>query len=605
MRHPRVLFILALSVLWVSQAYAGDNLLRNGGLEHESPDNPALPDAWVQTHYQYQPLSFSPIHYSGKLAGMMVGDGVARMWRQDVTDPGKGPWLLSAMVKTDDLLLGRGDYATLYGHIIYKDQPYSATTHFYAKIKPGTNDWVRVSVNGAALRSNEIEKIQISILGKFSRGRVYVDNVSLTTDMSLSDKAVLANKIDDLRTQLDRVGRIDDSVEKCLGWLDKADAALAQDPPDIGLATSHWHSAAKMLSHEAWAAMYPKAMSDKTVEAQMLYHGMGQTKAASDAYLDKVELTGCNAVYLSFGSWMSVTYHSDLLPTEPGWEDFDALTYFIDAAHKRGIKVFGYFAPFYGTSSPKVLPGSIYEKHPDWFAKGPDTNMPTFPDPANPEVVAFILDVYKELATRYDMDGIGLDYIRYPTPSALNYDEFNRQQILDEFGIDILEHENLYGDADAWAKIQQYRYERVGRIIKQVRDTVKAANPDASIMACLISNLGMARDEYGQNWAVSSKWIDYASPMNYDDASLDTDMLASQLKVCRANKAVFIPAIGGMPELHRKWTISKWADRVAIQRQAGADGIIIYRIAEFDTAVAAFFGKGPFYQDATFPKPQK
>jgi uncharacterized lipoprotein YddW (UPF0748 family) len=604
MRHYPVLFILALSTLWGTQVFAGGNLIQNGGLEHESSDNPALPDAWVQTHHQYQPLAFSPIHYSGKLGGMMVGDGVERMWRQDVTSPGKGPWLLSAMVKTDDLFLGRGDYATLYGHIIYKDKPYSATTHFFKRIKPGTDDWVRVSVNGGAVSSDEIEKIQISILGKFSRGRVYVDDVSLTADLSLSDKSVLANKIDDLRTQLDRVGRVDDSVDRCLSWLDKSDAALAQDPPDIGSATSHWHSAAKMLSHEAWAAMYPQAMSDKTVEAQMIYHGMGRTKAGSDAYLDKVELTGCNAVYLSFGSWMSVNYHSDLLPVEPGWEDFDALTYFIEAAHKRGIKVFGYYAPFYGTSSPKVLPGSIYEKHPEWFAKGPDANMPTFPDPANPEVVAFILEVYKELAG-YNMDGIGLDYIRYPTPNSLNYDELNRQNILAKYGIDILEHENLYGDAEAWAKIQEYRYETVGGIIKQVRDTVKAADPDTTIMACLISDLDTARDEYAQNWAVSSKWIDYASPMNYNDVSADTDILASQLEVCRANKAVYIPAIGGMPELHRKWTISQWADRVAIQRQAGADGIIIYRIAEFDTAVAAFFGKGPFYQNATFPQPLK
>jgi uncharacterized lipoprotein YddW (UPF0748 family) len=605
MRQYTIFLALAFCIGGGTHAFAGDNLIQNGGLEHASSGNPDLPDAWEQTQNQYQPLAFSPFHYSGKLGGMMVGDGVQRMWRQDVMAPSKRSWLLSAMVKTDSLVLGKGDYVRLYGHVIYKDQPDSTITHFSVDVKPGTDDWIRIAVHGAALRDDEIEKIHVSILGKFSGGRVYFDDVSLTSDMSFSDESVLASKIDDLRLQLDRVGRVDDSVDKCLGWLDKSDAALAQDPPDVGSATSHWHSAAKMLSHEAWATMFPQTISDKPVEAQMLYHGMGQTKADSDAYLDKIELTGCNAVYLSFGSWMQVNYLSDLLPVEPGWEKFDALTYFVDAAHERGIKVFGYYAPFYGSSSPTIRPGSIYEEHPEWFAKGPDANMPTFPDPANPEVVAFILEVYKELATRYHMDGIGLDYIRYPTPSSLNYDEFNRKQILDKYGIDILEHENLYGDAEAWAKIQEYRHELVGKVIKQVRDTVKAADPDTTIMACLISELDMARDEYAQNWAVSSQWIDYASPMNYYEASADTDMLARQLEICRTNKAVYIPAIGGMPELHRKWTISQWAERVAIQRQAGADGIIIYRIAEFDTAVAAFFGKGPFNHDAVFPAPLK
>ncbi len=601
----RVIIPFFLVFLCGMPTLAADNLLTNGGFEQKLADNPLLPDGWDVTHYQYEPLVFSPIHYSGKLSGMMVGDGVQRMWRQDVIAPTEKSWRLSAMVKAESLVIGKGEYVRLYAHVIYKDKPYSSTTHFSVDVKPGSDDWIRIAVNGAALLDDPIERIHISVLGKFSSGRVYFDNVSLTADMTLSDESLLANKIKDLRSNLERVGAVDDSVQACIEWLEKADAALAQDTPDVGTATSNWHSAAKMLSHEVWAAMYPDAMSDKPVEARMLYHGMGIDKAGSDAYLDKLELAGCNAVYLSFGSWMSVNYHSDLLPVQPGWEDFDALTYFVDAAHARGLKVFGYYAPFYGTSSPTVLPGSMYETHPEWFATGPDSNMPTFPDPANPEVVAFILKVYEELATRYNMDGIGLDYIRYPTPSALNYDENNRKKILEAYGIDIIEHENLYGDPEAWAKIQQYRYEQVGKIIQQVRERVKAVSPDSKIMACLISELGMARDEYGQNWGVSSKWIDYASPMNYDDHSKKTDMLADQLAVCRQNKSIFNTAIGGMPDLHRTWTISDWAERVAIQREAGADGIIIYRIGEFDTAVAAFFGKGPFYSDAVFPEPLK
>ena len=88
-------------------------------------------------------------------------------------------------------------------------------------------------------------------------------------------------------------------------------------------------------------------------------------------------------------------------------------------------------------------------------------------------------------------------------------------------------------------------------------------------------------------------------------------LASAQLRVrfgsaaCRRNKSVYIPAIGGMPKVHRSWTLSEWARRVALQRKLGGDGIIIYRIAEFDTAVAAFFGKGPFYGKARFPDPIK
>ena len=382
-----------------------------------------------------------------------------------------------------------------------------------------------------------------------------------------------------------------------------AGTVLENSPADGPTAEQHWIAAAKALSHKAWATMFPETMSDKTVEAQMVYHAMAQTKEGCDGYLDKLELAGANGVYLSFGSWMSVNYHSNILPVEPGWDKFDSLAYIVAEAHRRGIKVFGYYAPFYGTSSPVKRPGSILLKHPDWFAHGPDSRIPLFPDPANPDVVEYIVSIYKELATKYDMDGIGLDYIRYPTPQSLNYDERNRRNIMDRYGIDILKHANVYGDPEAWAKIQEYRAETIGKVVERVAAAVRTAKPGISIMACLISDRTMARDEYGQDWGNSSRRIDYASPMNYDDLPFEVDMLQVQKETFANTGAVYIPAVGGMPNVHRSWTISEWVKRVAIYRRLGTDGIIIYRNSDLDPAIAAFFGKGPFYQKASFPAP--
>jgi uncharacterized lipoprotein YddW (UPF0748 family) len=351
--------------------------------------------------------------------------------------------------------------------------------------------------------------------------------------------------------------------------------------------------------------MYPEAMADdKTVDAQMIYHGLGQTKEQCDAYLDLIEKLGCNAVFHSLGTWMSVIYHSDVLPVEPGWETFDALTYFTEEAHKRNIKVFGYIAVFYGTSEPHRLPGNIYDAHPDWFAKGPNPNMPTFPDPANPEVADFAAKVYVELATKFKMDGIGLDYIRYPVEGALNYDANNAKQIKEKFGFDILTGQDLSRDAEKWPKIREYRAEKVGQVVKKVHDAVRAASPNTGLMACLITDPKMAF-LYAQNWPVSSQWLDYASPMNYDDDSLREDILQQQSEICRNNNAVYIPAIGGMPNVHQSRTISQWAHHVAVQRKIGGDGIIIYRIGDIDRGVAAFFGNGPFYAKAEFPPLRK
>src|SRR5579872_3929662 len=154
-------------------------------------------------------------------------------------------------------------------------------------------------------------------------------------------------------------------------------------------------------------------MTDKSVEARMLFHRMAPTKEGCDQYIDVIDHTGCNGVFLSLGSWMSVIYHSQLVPIEPGWEKFDALRYFIEQEHVRHIKVFGYIAALCGASTPPDQPG-LYQQHPDWFAKSPDRNMPIFPDPANPHVIDFMVKMYGELTKIYDLDGIGIDYTRYP-----------------------------------------------------------------------------------------------------------------------------------------------------------------------------------------------
>ncbi|MDC0935678.1 family 10 glycosylhydrolase [Pirellulales bacterium] len=601
----RILWSLAAAT-WLSNCASADNLLLNPGFEQRVSSESSTPAHWTAGTGPARPLQLSSVHFEGKSSAMLVDDGQEHMWRQDVVAPKDRRWVLSARVKAYGVAFGKGDYMRLYGHIIYKDQPYSTATHFYASAKPGSYDWSVLAVDGAARTDLTVDRIHVSVLGKFDQGRIFVDDVRLTQHQEQpSAAAQLANKIQDLQKQLHRVGPIDDTVDQAQAELSAALMALEDNPPAVEQATDHWQAAARATSHSVWAAMYPGAMSDDPVEAQMIYHGLGQDKAGCDRYLDKLELAGANGMYLSFGSWINVVYHSDILPVEPGWEKFDALTYFIDAAHRRGMKVFGYLAPFYGTHSITKLPGSIAIDHPEWLAKGPDSNMPTFPDPANPEVVDFMDRVYRELAARYELDGIGLDYIRYPTGECLNFDENNRRQILEQCGVDILQHENVMGDAEAWSKVQEFRAQNIGKVVRRVAATVRDARPGITVMACLISQRQWAREDFGQDWAVSSQFIDYASPMNYDDLSLDLDMLKDQKSTFAKTGAVWIPAIGGMPPVHQSWTISEWAKRVAVQRKLQPGGIIIYRIGDLDPAVAAFFGKGPFFSQAAFPPPPR
>ncbi len=598
-------FLAGILLVLSPGAARAENLLRNSGFEERDKAAPELPAYWTERHHQSSPLSFAAEHYEGKAAGLIVGDGRMYLWRQNVMSPAVKAFTLSGFVKADDVAMDRDGYAHLYGHILYKGQPYESATHFFAKIPPGTYDWKRIAVTGAAVKEYAIEMVQVSVTGRLKSGRLYVDKVELTENRDLSPEGTLALKIDDLLRQFDRVGAVDASIGQARQLLEAARASLRASPPDLTAAECKWIDAARAVSPRTWAAMFPEAMSDKDVEAQMLCHGVAQTRADCDQRLNLIESMGCNGVLESLGSWMSVIYHSNVVPVEPGWDKFDALSYFIDAAHARGIRVFGYLAALYGTGEPVARPGNIAHDHPDWLAKGPDPNMPRFPDPANPQVADYVVRMYVELATRYRLDGIGLDYIRYPTENSLNYDENNRKQIRQRFGFDIREGGDLWKDPDKWALIRQYRTEKVAEVVRRVHDAVKKARPELTIIACLVSDPDEARDGYAQDWANSARWLTYAMPMNYDDTSLQQPLLVRQRDICRRHGTRYLPAIGGMPELHKSRTISEWAAHVAMQRKVGCDGMIVYRMGGLDPAVAAFFGNGPFRTKSRFPEPLK
>lgn len=594
--------IALLGLLFLPTIHA-QNLLQNGSFEQRDPANRELPASWTEKHHQSDPCQFTGEHHHGATSALLVGNGKPQLFRQTVDNPASKAFTLSAYVRgVNAAFTERDDFVFVYGHILYKDAAYDQATHFFIPVPPGSYDWKKLTVTGGARPDLQVGSIQISITGKFSSGQVMVDEVSLSANEELSPEACLLNKIDDLDTQLKRIGAVDDSVAKSQAALASARQSL-KDKQDLNVATNHWVAAARAVSPAAWAKMYPDAMTDKKVEAQMLYHGIAQTEADTNSYLNLVESMGCNGIFHSLGSWMNVIYHSDLLPTEPGWEKRDALKYVIEESRKRGIKSFGYIAAAYGTSDPPTGPDSLFTRHPEWFATGPDQNMPKFPDLANPEYVDFLVKVYTELATKYELDGIGLDYIRYPTETSLNYDENNRRQIKERYGIDIMEGGlDVSRDPVKWAKIKEYRSEKVRNAIQRVHDAIKKANPKMTIMACLISEPELA-PEYGQNWMISSKWIDYGSPMNYDDRSIDEKMLQAQKEAFARNQARYIPALGGMPEVHQQWTISQWAERVAFNRKVGCDGLIIYRMGGLDQGVAAFFGNGPFHGKTEFPAP--
>ena len=159
------------------------------------------------------------------------------------------------------------------------------------------------------------------------------------------------------------------------------------------------------------------------------------TRDSVDWYLDKIKDTGFNQVCVDVkGADGQVLYHSDFLPTmtehagrvieNRGW---DYLGYFLEAAHKRDLKVMVSIAPFsvgvaceqFGAvyRNPELKRYTCLKYTPEGMIKLEDdrSEVGVNMNPCLKFTQEYGLRTIREVLTRYpEIDALCLDYCRYP-----------------------------------------------------------------------------------------------------------------------------------------------------------------------------------------------
>lgn len=201
-----------------------------------------------------------------------------------------------------------------------------------------------------------------------------------------------------------------------------------------------------------------------------------------------------------------------------GPEDFDPLQCVIENAHANGMEVHAW-VNIYRVLTPTVNPSPDHVTflHPEWLSEDydGDTCSPdgTYLDPGLPEVREYIAMIVSDILSKYDVDGINLDYIRYPgkewgyNPKAVAI--FNR-----EYG--------RYGiptpDDPEWC---DWRREQVTKTVREVYNTIASQRPDVTLSAATIT-WGKCPWEFEKTAAYAKVFQDWRSWM--EDGILDANM---------------------------------------------------------------------------------
>jgi uncharacterized lipoprotein YddW (UPF0748 family) len=142
---------------------------------------------------------------------------------------------------------------------------------------------------------------------------------------------------------------------------------------------------------------------------------------------------GFNTIFFQARARGDAYYRSSLEPwaenltgtlgKNPGW---DPLRFLLDDAHAVGMEVHAWVNVFKVRSSatiPQSTPSHISSLHPEWTVQYRGEG---WLDPGIPAVQSYLLSVFVDLVTHYDIDGINFDYLRYPGRDFNDADTYRR-----------------------------------------------------------------------------------------------------------------------------------------------------------------------------------
>jgi uncharacterized lipoprotein YddW (UPF0748 family) len=293
-------------------------------------------------------------------------------------------------------------------------------------------------------------------------------------------------------------------------------------------------------------------------------------------------------------------------------DEFDPLATMLDLAHRAGLKVHAWVNVNL-VASGTYLPRSrahVASAHPEWLmvprplsaslkkmtprspaylgalARWTRASASTveglYLSPIPKESQDYTTAVVRELVERYAIDGLHLDYVRYPNAdfdySAAAVAEFRafvaatvpaaERQRLDRAAMD---------DLAAWpaalaAEWAAFRRDRLTSLVRRIHGVVRTARPAAIVSAAVFPSPGAARDGKLQDWVgwARAGWLDVACPMIYTTDPAEFSTLATEINAA-LGAVPFWAGIGAY-----KLAMPQTIEHVRLARRAQAAGVLIF-----------------------------
>jgi uncharacterized lipoprotein YddW (UPF0748 family) len=344
------------------------------------------------------------------------------------------------------------------------------------------------------------------------------------------------------------------------------------------------------------------------------------------------EAAGFNTLMIQVRGRGEALYRSAVEPRASDLDgqpaDFDPLAVTLDAAHRAGLRVHAWINVNLiasGTTLPRS-PQHIVSRHPEWLmvprdlaptALRTDVHSPAYLgqlmrwtraasdkveglylSPLTAGAQDYTVSVVHDLVARYPLDGLHLDYARYPndtfdySASALAAFRANRlsaTSVADRQRLD----QRVADDPLIWTRMFPegwiaFRRDRLTALVSRVALDARAVRPGLVVSAAVAPSALEARVTRLQDWPLwaSTGTIDVVCPMAY---ATDLSGFATEVADARASAGA-TPVWAGIAAY--LLPVADASAHVRAARQAGVSGVLVFSYDSLTVAESAGYLAG-------------
>lgn len=371
------------------------------------------------------------------------------------------------------------------------------------------------------------------------------------------------------------------------------------------------------------------------VRALWVQRGSLGSAASINAAVDMAKSGGFNTLIVQVRGRGDAYYASrheprpSLLAAQP--PSFDPFELMLERAHRAGLKVHAWVnVNLVSDAEPPSARRHIVYLHPEWlmvprpladelgrmnprdplylrrlseYARARSDRVEgIFLSPVHKGAADHVTKVIGDIVSRYDVDGIHLDYIRFPN------DEFDYSAgALAEFRSEITSRSSGAERRDYASRArgrplfytemfpqgwQEFRRARLTTLLTRIRSTVKTRRPRAMLTAAVFPDANDAANRRFQNWGgwLETGLLDAICPMAYTtDPTLFRTQIAN-VELLAGRRPVWAGI--GAYQLSPSATV----ENIRAARQLGAEGIVLFSSDNLDKRYVETVAKEAFAQ---------